>query len=92
MFVEIDVSIVVVGLKNLLHVGFLPGQSKVIDAELIFISLFRIKSTSLSISSLLSTMRASLVLHRIEFVRDAPANDRKVQIPRSLTKVILFCL
>lgn len=57
----------VIDLQQFLHVRLLLGQCEIEDAEVIFVGLNGRGSTNLCRTSLLSSMRASLVLQRVEF-------------------------
>lgn len=59
-------TIGVVDLQQFLDVGLLLGECEIEDAEVIFVGLSGGRSTSLCRTSLLSSMRASLVLQRVE--------------------------
>jgi hypothetical protein len=79
----------VVDLEEFLDVGLLFGECEVEDAEVVFVSLNGKGGTSRCRTSLLSSMRASLVLQRVELTTVAVYPARAVQMAMSRTAVVL---
>jgi hypothetical protein len=59
-------TIGVIDLQQFLDMGLLLGECEIEDSEVIFVGLNGRRSTSFCRTSLLSNMRASLVLQRVE--------------------------
>jgi hypothetical protein len=79
----------IIDFQQFLHVGLLLGEGEVEDAEVILVGLNATESTSRWITSLLSSMRASLVLHKVEFTTVALYPARAVQKAMSRMAVVL---
>jgi hypothetical protein len=79
----------VVNVKELLHMRLFPGKREVEDAEVVLVGLHGSTLTSLSITSLLSSIRASLVLQSVEFTTVAEYPARAVQMTMSRKAVAL---
>ena len=60
-------AIGIIDFQQFLNMGLLFGECEVEDAEVILVRLNAIQCTNRWITSLLSSMRASFVLHRVEF-------------------------
>jgi hypothetical protein len=85
-------SVGVVDLHELLDVGLLLGEGEIEDPEVVFAGLPRDPSTKRSRTSLLSSMRASCVRHRVELtiVAEYPATiDHKAMSRRAVVLLIL---
>ena len=82
----------IVYIHQFLHMGFFFSEGKIENAKLVFVSLSVDNFTSLSRTSLLSIMRASVVLQRVELIMVAKYPAKAVQIKMSLMAVDLLFL
>lgn len=84
-----DLAVGVVDFQQFLDVGLLLGECEVEDAEVVLVGLSGVGFTSRWTTSLLSSMRASLVLQRVELTTVAVYPARAVQMAMSRTAVVL---